>query len=141
MEHRCGQRVRLDSIVSVTDGSGWSVSARVRDISASGAFLECTAPRATVTRVLVELRDGRRAIALAGDVVRRAHDGIGIEWGDFAPAAVTSLLQGAVPEPLRRRAGTAPRPATSRLRRANRPEGDGSGHRAAHPRNGQPPRS
>jgi len=94
MEHRCGQRFRLNAPASVTDGSQWTAVARVRDISASGAFLECSAPHATVTRVLVRLRGG--SVEIAGDVIRRTREGIGIEWGEFAPVAVAPLLRARV---------------------------------------------
>lgn len=93
MEHRWGQRFRLDAPASVTDGAGWTAFARLRDISASGAFLVCTAPHSTVTRVLVRFKSGRANIALSGDVIRRTATGIGIEWYDFAPAAVAPLMQ------------------------------------------------
>jgi hypothetical protein len=95
MEHRCGQRIRLNAPASVTDGSGWTAFVRVRDISASGAYLECSVPRAGVTHVIVRLKGRRVGTLLAGDVIRRTPDGIGIEWGAFAPAAVAPLLQGA----------------------------------------------
>jgi PilZ domain len=93
MEHRWGQRFMLDTPASVTDGAGWTVFARVRDISASGAFLQCPAPLPTVTRVLVRFKGPRVNIVLYGNVIRRTATGIGIEWSEFAPAAVAPLLQ------------------------------------------------
>ena len=93
MEHRWGQRFLLDLPASVADGNGWTAPARVRDISASGAFLECSPP-ASVTRVLIRFKGREVSSILTGDIVRVTADGIGIEWGEFAPAAVAAVLQG-----------------------------------------------
>jgi len=135
MEHRCGQRVRPNAHASVMDGSGWTAFARVRDISASGAFLECPAPRNTVTRVIVRLKDQRIDTLLAGDVVRRTADGIGIEWGDFAPAAVAPLLQRAARLSDSGQPSSA-RASASRSRRGGLHRGASQLHRE-----GRPPRS
>lgn len=94
MEHRWGQRFLLDLPASVADGNGWTAPARVRDISASGAFLECLPPVASVTRVLIRFKGREVSSILTGDVVRVTAEGVGIEWGEFAPAAIAALLHG-----------------------------------------------
>jgi hypothetical protein len=95
MEHRWGQRFLLDLPASLADGNGWTAPARLRDISASGAFLECLPPAASVTRVLIRFKACQVSSILTADIVRVTSEGIGIEWGEFAPAAVAVLLRAA----------------------------------------------
>jgi PilZ domain-containing protein len=91
MEHRWGQRVRINRMVSIVDDGTHTIVARLRDVSSSGAFIECQAlPRASV--VTIRVRTSRRTLLLNADVVRRASDGIGIEWRDFAPRNLIELL-------------------------------------------------
>jgi len=94
MEHRWGQRFLLDLPASVADGNGWTAPARVRDISASGAFLECSPPVASVMRVLIRFKGCEVSSILTADIVRVTSEGIAVEWGEFAPAAVAALLHG-----------------------------------------------
>jgi hypothetical protein len=101
MEHRWGQRFLLDLPASVADGNGWRAPARVRDISASGAFLECSPPVVSVTRVLIRFKGCEVGSILTGNIVRLTSEGIGIEWGEFAPAAVAALLHGVPPDATR----------------------------------------
>jgi hypothetical protein len=150
MEHRCGQRFRLGASASVTDGFRWTAFARVRDISASGAFIECLSPRATVTHVIVLIKARQMSTVVAGDVIRRARDGIGIEWGEFAPTAVAPLLNvaarlldgagfdGARLDGARRR--TASARSASRVGRVA-PHRAGSQRRTLDWRNGRAPRT
>jgi hypothetical protein len=88
MEHRWGRRtslwtaVRLRSEVGAADG-------RVRDASASGAFVE-TALRITAgSRVEIEFRGSW----IAAFVVRTDECGLGLEWHEFAPASVVVTLE------------------------------------------------
>lgn len=92
MEHRCGRRVRIGRIVRVADIGGWTATARLRDLSVSGAFLECSKPPYSVTWLRVELQNRPRPESITGDVIRRAPDGIAVEWREFAPLAVKELL-------------------------------------------------
>ena len=88
MEHRWGRRtslwtaVRLRSEVGASDG-------RVRDASASGAFVE-TGLRVTVgSRVEIEFR----GTWITAFVVRTDEGGLGLEWREFAPASVVATLE------------------------------------------------
>lgn len=123
MEHRWGQRFLLDLPASVADGNGWTAPARVRDISASGAFLECSPP-ASVTRVLIRFKGREVSSILTGDIVRVTADGVGIEWGEFAPAAIAALLHG-VPHDVTRVTLTAPKRARVKPPRVSRTRAKG----------------
>src|SRR5579872_4155884 len=74
MEHRWGERHVIERMVSLRAG-GWRVLARLRNMSSSGAYLQCAVPSANVAHI-----------------VRRTSDGIGVEWGEFAPRSVMRML-------------------------------------------------
>jgi hypothetical protein len=120
MEHRCGERLRLNRIVPVTATGNWNVMARLRDLSVSGAFLECSKPPQRVTWLRVELGHRTRSIVVVGDVIRRTEEGFGVEWQEFAPFAVKQVLASLQ---RKRRAATSPteKPAPSTRASAARP--------------------
>jgi hypothetical protein len=88
MEHRWGRRtslwttVRLRSEIGAADG-------RVRDASASGAFVETGLRITAGSRVEIEFRGAW----IAAIVVRADEGGLGLEWHEFAPAAVVATLE------------------------------------------------
>lgn len=92
MEHRWGERHDFEQMVSLRAG-GWRVLARVRNMSSSGAYLQCAVPNASVLRIHVDFRQAPGSARLAAYIVRRTPEGIGIEWGEFAPAAIMRLLR------------------------------------------------
>lgn len=98
MEHRWGQRHAFDQMVLLR-AAGWRVPARVKDISISGAYLRCAMPDPGVVRVRVDFRRHPRSTELIAYVVRRAADGIGVEWGEFGSQAVSRLLARVRPDP------------------------------------------
>lgn len=107
MEHRWGERFRINQTVTVRDAKGWTAVARLRDVSISGAFIECRHPFDTASWVTIHFGHGGRSVAVDGFIARWTREGLGIEWSEFAPEVVTELLKtGAV---LRRRPFTAPR--------------------------------
>lgn len=91
MEHRWGQRFRVAQKVRLT-ARRWSADAQLRDLSASGAYLECSPPPARVMLVMVEFGGAQRRVAVAAELVRREHSGIAVEWREFAPRAVRQIL-------------------------------------------------
>ncbi|HLJ39420.1 MAG TPA: PilZ domain-containing protein [Steroidobacteraceae bacterium] len=91
MEHRWGERHVIERMVSLRAG-GWRVLARLRNMSSSGAYLQCAVPSANVARIHVDFRDGADSVRLAAHIVRRTSDGIGVEWGEFAPRSVMRML-------------------------------------------------
>ena len=93
MEHRWGERSKLNIPVQVDCGLRGVVLGVMRDASASGAFL-CTAAQlpllANVQVVFVSPRGEHHAVE--AQVVRRATDGFGLEWMELAPRAVVDLV-------------------------------------------------
>jgi hypothetical protein len=93
MEHRWGERFRVNLTVTVRDSKGWTAVARIRDVSISGAFLECRHGFDSASWITVYFGHGGRANPVDGYIARLTREGIGIEWAEFAPTAVTDLLR------------------------------------------------
>lgn len=97
MEHRCGQRIPLNLAVRLWGSTGPVHVARLSDISPSGAFLRLAVPMGALTGVHVDLKWptalSRGSVRLKGCVTRRARDGVGVEWDDFAPQEVMTILR------------------------------------------------
>jgi hypothetical protein len=103
MEHRWGTRSVLDAAVRLLSGSRNAVSGHITNASLSGAFIRMGARLPVFGYVLVEL-DGsgsrhRAPPRIPAYVVRQTPDGIAVEWCEFAPPAITSLLMG-LPSPV-----------------------------------------
>jgi hypothetical protein len=79
MEQRWGERLLVNVPVRVSAHAFSSRDGRLTDLSVSGAHLE--------------------ADIVYGYVARKYRDGFGIEWCEFAPAAVEELLRIAVRHP------------------------------------------
>jgi PilZ domain len=95
MEHRLGQRVVTDVPVRIVGAPGALATGRLCDISVSGGFVRTRLRLPTLSLVEVTL-PGRgmtaEARTVAGYVVRRTSNGIGVEWCDFAPQPIALLL-------------------------------------------------
>ncbi len=106
MEHRWGERSKLNIPVQVDCGPRGVVLAVMRDASASGAFLCTAAQLPLLTSVRVEFR-GTAPPGVEAQVVRRAPDGFGLEWSELAPQAVVDLLNSAHVAPTNQQARVA----------------------------------
>lgn len=96
MEHRWGLRHLLDMSVRLEGLSNLLEFARLRNVSSSGAYIETGAAPALDSRILLELgcrqSPGGGRCRLPAYVVRRDERGIGIEWCEFAPRPVLTLI-------------------------------------------------
>jgi PilZ domain len=96
MEHRWGKRSALDIGVRLRLGSGAVDTGRLVNASLSGAFVRTGHCLPGFTRVVVELDRGaaRQSVPqrIPAYVVRVAPDGLGLEWSEFAPPAIATLL-------------------------------------------------
>jgi hypothetical protein len=96
-ERRWGPRIQVDLPVRLTLTQGRSESGRLRNISMSGALIECAAELPTFTTLRVEILAGAEVtpgkIELGARVVRAEHPCLGIEWRDFQPQALADLLK------------------------------------------------
>lgn len=91
MEHRWGTRVAVNAPATVRDTTGHLASARVRNASLSGAFVETDIHFALLARVSVRA-SARGSEWLHGCVVRVEDHGFAIEWLDPDLQAVAALL-------------------------------------------------
>jgi len=97
MEHRWGERVRLDCAARLAIGDTSCVEGRVRDASISGAWIDTVTklPVYTAMNVLVSAGAGmrRRTVELPACVVRTGPRGVAVEWRDMGVATLVDLLQ------------------------------------------------
>jgi|ERR1700722_2401092 PilZ domain len=99
MEHRYGVRYFSAIDVYVRSHSGrLAARGRLLDVSISGAFISTAlpiAPLASITlEVLSVVESGRRWKPIEAQVIRRTDSGIGIEWKELTPAALSQLVDG-----------------------------------------------
>jgi hypothetical protein len=104
MEHRWGLRRRVYRSVHVwTVGRVASVG-RLRDVSISGAFVETSLPVQPLSRVRFQFKptahEARSRCTADAQVVRLENHGFAVEWCEFAPPAVRSLIRTARAEML-----------------------------------------
>ena len=95
MEHRWGQRKPCRARVSVAAGAGVSGSARLRNVSISGAFLETALPLPLFAPIAIAVlhNDGTtHALEFAACVVRVESGGFGIEWSEPVTGSICRLL-------------------------------------------------
>ena len=77
---------------------GRTTMGRLRNVSVSGALIECAEelPTFTTLRVAIPVSTQvREPIQLGARVVRAEHPYLGVEWRDLAPDAFINLLGGA----------------------------------------------
>ncbi|MGH8316716.1 MAG: PilZ domain-containing protein [Steroidobacteraceae bacterium] len=97
MEHRWGTRHSLDVSVRLDGRPQLLTFARLKNASASGAYVETRSGPAMLSRVWVEI-DGHLHCRndfnrVAAYVVRKDEQGVGLEWCDFAPRAILALIE------------------------------------------------
>ena len=96
-ERRWGARVEVDLPVRLELSRGRNVAGRMRNASVSGALIECPLELPVFTPLHVEiLATPNRVptpIMLAARVVRAEHPHFGVEWRDFEPKSLITLLQ------------------------------------------------
>ena len=96
-EKRWGPRIQVDLPVRLNLSQGRSETGRLRNISMSGALIECAAELPTFTTMRVEILAGAEMapgpIELGARVVRAEHPCLGIEWREFEPQSLADLLK------------------------------------------------
>lgn len=97
MEHRCGQRTPVNLLVRLTGLADVIGMGRLRNVSASGAFLQTSLELPLLSTVRIELigRTRHASSYLAGRayVARKEAGGVGIEW--FAPISDSTRMPAA----------------------------------------------
>jgi len=113
VEEPSARRHEVDLIVSLRAG-GWRGPARIRNVSVTGADLQCAVPvKYPGARIWLELSTGRESVGLSAYVVRGTADGISVQWSELASEAVVHLLGRPLPPGAQARA----LPAEFRVRR------------------------
>jgi uncharacterized membrane protein len=97
MEHRLGQRFVVDIPIHLTLPLLGEVRGRLTNLSLSGAFISTQVNIRVMSRLQVYIEipgdASPDAVSIAAHVIRKTDHGVGIEWYDFAPAAVAALLR------------------------------------------------
>jgi|SRR5450755_1955964 hypothetical protein len=96
LEHRWGERVRVNIPVRVSAPAVESVDGCMKNLSLSGALMksDCDLRLHTLIEVRIELpAPSPRAALVKAHVSRKLKKGIGIEWCEFAPNIVKDLLR------------------------------------------------
>jgi len=96
VEHRWGERVRVNIPVHVSAPPLGAVDGHVKDLSLSGALMKADCDLRL--HLLIEVSIDLPAPAARTDVVkayvsRKLPEGVGIEWCQFAPPIVKALLR------------------------------------------------
>lgn len=89
MEHRWGERITLRLPVRLAAASETIDRGILRNVSASGAFIETRLRLPILSLLQVELPLDTPVPAF---VVRRTKTGIGVEWSEYSPEALERLL-------------------------------------------------
>jgi hypothetical protein len=88
MEHRCGERTIVRKHVRLWR-AGWDTVGLLTNASLSGAFIRTRLQARILSTVEIEISDTR----VPAYVVRNHPEGIGVEWLDFAPAAIVLAIR------------------------------------------------
>jgi hypothetical protein len=96
MEHRWGERIRVDMPVQVSADHGAGIRGRMRNLSLSGALLRIDADLRLNALIEVSVERSaplHRPVLILARVSRRREEDVGIEWCEFAPIIVKDLLR------------------------------------------------
>jgi len=96
LEHRWGERVRVNIPVHLSAAAFGRVDGCMKDLSLSGALMksDCDLRLHALIEVHVELPSpSPRVAVLKAHVSRNLKEGVGIEWCEFAPNVVKDLLR------------------------------------------------
>jgi hypothetical protein len=114
MEHRWGERLQVDFPIRVTAHRYSVRDGRLADLSVSGALVEMDFEARVLSRIQVAivlpLWPKHDAPVVEAYVARKYKHKFGIEWCEFAPAAIGELLRAVASRPhthLRRRESSA----------------------------------
>lgn len=111
MEHRLGTRVTTFLPVRVIYAQVALAFGRMLNASLSGAYIEISVPLPLLTRIDVVCgqvcSDRAECSRVAAYVTRVGSNGVGVEWLEFAPAAIRQLMLGESEQLQKRRRAAA----------------------------------
>jgi len=114
IEHRWGERVRVNIPVKVSARASAGVDGCLKNLSLSGALIkaDCELPLHTLIEITIKLSPSLHPTVIKAHVSRKLNEEVGIEWCEFAPRAVKELLRSAT----MRSPAPAPAPSSNRTR-------------------------
>jgi PilZ domain len=95
-ESRWGDRVRVNIPVQMSVNAVTTADGCMQNISLSGALLKADVDFGlnALIKVSIEIPSpSRRPTAIAACVSRKAKEGVGVEWCEFAPSVIKDLLR------------------------------------------------
>ena len=95
-ESRWGDRVRVNIPVQVSTNALAGGVGRMKNLSLSGALVKSDVDLGLNTLIKVSIKmpsPSQRAAAITAYVSRKAGEGVGVEWCEFAPSVVKDLLR------------------------------------------------
>jgi hypothetical protein len=96
VERRWGERQAANANVRLRSRAGVPVPGRLINVSASGALIATRLPAPVLSNLEVLVgsdRFGRQSdVSIPGQVIRRTPDGLAVEWIEFAPEPLRSLM-------------------------------------------------
>ena len=102
LEHRWGDRVRVNIPVRVEAGRVTGAIARIQNLSLSGALVTSDSDLRLNTLIEISIAlppPSTRIAVIKALVARKLNEDVGIEWYDFAPNIIRDLLRYALRTP------------------------------------------
>lgn len=95
MEHRWGERVRVNLPVYVSAGAFPGFDGCLKNLSLSGALVKSDWDLRlhSLIEVHIKLPPSPRVDIVKAQVSRKHKEGVGIEWCEFAPTIIKDLLR------------------------------------------------
>jgi hypothetical protein len=95
MEHRWGERVRVNLPVYVSAGAYTGFDGCMKNLSLSGALMnsDWDLRLHSLIEVHIQLPPSPRVDIIKAQVSRKLKEGVGIEWCEFAPTIIKDLLR------------------------------------------------
>jgi hypothetical protein len=93
---RWGQRISVDIPVQVAAVDSPPIHGHLKNISLSGAFMQADRDLRLHAYIVLSIEfpdPGRSPAKVMARVMRKFKDSVGVEWCEFAPAAVKDLLR------------------------------------------------
>jgi hypothetical protein len=102
-DSRWGDRIRVNIPVQVSAGSLTGAGGCMKNLSLSGALVKADLDFGLHALIQVSITlppPSQRTAAITAYVSRKATEGVGVEWCEFAPTVVKDLLRsGSIPLP------------------------------------------
>jgi PilZ domain len=102
LEHRWGERVRVNIPVRVETADLPAANGRMKNLSLSGALMESDVDLRLHTLIEVTIAlpvPSTRTAVIKAHVSRKLEKEVGIEWYEFAPNIIRDLLRSALRSP------------------------------------------